>query len=231
MRPTGPRWARSNQSDVDPVGRSSSYDRRVRPDPQVTVTHVGPIIRVERHEFASTLAPDGTQRPPLVRDVVRHPGAVTVIAVRNDGILVLVRNRRIAVAQWLVEFCAGKLERGEDPADAARRELEEETGYAAGRIERLGSFFTSPGFTDEIMHVFLATDLAQVPQRLEPGEELEVVAMSRAELARAIALGEITDGKTLGAFLLWTLMPQAVAESDRLAPTIGNATSVGEARV
>jgi ADP-ribose pyrophosphatase len=118
---------------------------------------------------------------------------------------VLVRNRRVAVDRWLLEFCAGKLERGEDPAAAAGRELEEETGYSAGRIEKLGAFFTSPGFTDEIMHVFLATELRPVPQRLEPGEEIEVVELDEATLRAAIAAGEILDGKTLGAYLLWSM--------------------------
>jgi len=144
--------------------------------------------------------------------VVRHPGAVTVVAQKEDGMLVLVRNRRVAVARWLVEFCAGKLERGEHPDAAAARELEEETGYRAERIEKLGAFFTSPGFADEIMHVYLATGLSPVPQRLEPGEELEVIEMDPETLARQIASGAVTDGKTLGAYLLWTLRvrtPQA----------------------
>jgi len=88
---------------------------------------------------------------------------------------------------------------------AAARELEEETGYRAERIEKLGAFFTSPGFADEIMHVYLATGLSPVPQRLEPGEELEVVQMSAQTLADQIAAGAVTDGKTLGAYLLWTL--------------------------
>jgi ADP-ribose pyrophosphatase len=173
---------------------------RSTPPVSCAVTHEGPVFRVERLEFAS--AQGGPHR---VKDVVRHPGAVTVIAVRDNGMLVLVRNRRVAVDRWLVEFCAGKLERGEDPAAAAARELEEETGYSATRIVPLGSFFTSPGFADEIMHVFLATGLRPVPQRLEPGEELEVVELPEESLRAAIAAGEILDGKTLGAYLLWSM--------------------------
>jgi ADP-ribose pyrophosphatase len=172
---------------------------------RVTVTHEGPIIRVERLEFAAGRCADGRLRPALIRDVVRHPGAVTVIAVRDDDKLVMVRNRRVAVDRWLVEFCAGKLERGEDPAIAASRELEEETGYRAERLLKLGAFFTTPGFSDEIMHVFVASKLTPVAQRLEPGEELEVVVMDRSELEAAVATGAITDGKTLGAYLLWML--------------------------
>lgn len=180
------------------------------PDPQVErpssqardvqVTHTGPVFRVERFEYA--VGNSGARR---VKDVVRHPGAVTVIAVRDDGSLVLVRNRRVAVDRWLLEFCAGKLERGEDPAAAAARELEEETGYSAGAIEKLGTFFTSPGFADEIMHVFLATRLTPVPQRLEEGEEIEVVVLTEQSLRAQIAAGEILDGKTLGAYLLWSM--------------------------
>jgi ADP-ribose pyrophosphatase len=173
-------------------------------DPQVghsrpEVTHRGPVFRVERFEVSTR---SGGVR---IKDVVRHPGAVTVIAVRDDGVLPMVRNRRVAVDRWLLEFCAGKLEPGEDPAVAAGRELEEETGYRAASIERLGSFFTSPGFADEIMHVFLAKGLTSVPQRLEPGEEIEVVHLDEDELRAKIARGEILDGKTLGAYLLWTM--------------------------
>lgn len=174
------------------------------PDPQVefskpVVTHAGPVFRVERVSYASA---DGATR---FKDIVRHPGAVAVIAQHADGRLVLVRNRRVAVGQRLVEFCAGKLEPGEPPAQTALRELEEETGFAAGRLEALGSFFTSPGFADEIMHVFVASDLRPVPQRLEPGEEIEVVTLAEDELRAAIASGEILDGKTLGAYLLWSM--------------------------
>ena len=173
------------------------------PEPQITVTHTGPVFRVERLRLPHPRPELG--EPTMVKDVVRHPGAVAVIAVRDDGRLVLVRNRRVAVGRALLEFCAGKLEKGEDPRAAAARELEEETGYAAGRIDGLGEFFTSPGFADERMHVFLATELRAVPQRLEAGEEIEVVLMEPPELERAMAEGVVEDGKTLAAYLLWRL--------------------------
>ena len=196
---------RAFRASGDAPADVSFADRPEAPPARVTTTHEGPIIRVERIEFDERSSAAGAVAPAGFRDVVRHPGAVAVVAVKDDGRLVLVRNRRVAVARWLVEFCAGKLERGEDPARAAVRELEEETGYRAGKIEKLGAFFTSPGFADEVMHVFLATCLTPVPQRLEPGEELEVVEMDAPTLAAQIACGAVTDGKTLGAYLLWTL--------------------------
>ena len=187
------------QVGIPKVAASGGDASGVSAGPGVSVvTHVGPVFRVERHERL------GRTGRTVVKDVVRHPGAVTVIAVRDDGLLPMVRNNRIAVGARLLEFCAGKLEPGEDPALTAVRELEEETGYTAESLEKLGVFYTSPGFTDEIMHVFLATGLRAVPQRLEEGEDLEVVLVSRDELRGSIERGLILDGKTLGAFLLWS---------------------------
>ena len=161
--------------------------------------HRGAVFAVERVAYRDD---EGNE---LVRDVVRHPGAVTVIPVLDDGRLVMIRNWRVAVSGWLDEFCAGKLERGEDPAVAAARELEEETGHRATCIRRVGTFFTSPGFADERMHVFEARGLVPVPRRLEAGEQIEVAVRSVDELRGMIADGRMQDGKTLGAFLIWTL--------------------------
>jgi ADP-ribose pyrophosphatase len=158
------------------------------------------VFRVERVRFV-----DGAGRE-IVREVVRHPGAVTVVPVLEDGRLVTIRNWRIAVGGWLEEFCAGKLEPGEDPAAAAARELEEECGYRAARIDPVGRFLTSPGFADERMHVFGARSLAPVPRRLEEGEEIEVVLRTPAEVAAMIRDGRIEDGKTIGAFAQWSLL-------------------------
>ena len=159
--------------------------------------HRGAVFAVERVAYRDD---EGNE---LVRDVVRHPGAVTVIPVLDDGRLVMIRNWRVAVSGWLDEFCAGKLERGEDPAVAAARELEEETGHRATCIRRVGTFFTSPGFADERMHVFEARKLRPVPSRLEHGEQIEVVLRSTSELEAMISGGQLLDGKSLGAFLLW----------------------------
>ena len=163
----------------------------------ITITHTGPVFRVEQCEVV-----DRTGRVAR-RDIVRHPGAVTVIPVLDDGRLVVIRNERLAVAERLLEFCAGKLEPGEDPAAAAGRELEEECGFRASRVELLGMFYTSPGFADERMFVFLASGLQPVERRLEPGEEIDVETCTLEELLGRVAAGEVRDGKTLGAIMLW----------------------------
>lgn len=160
--------------------------------------HEGAVFSVDRLTFE-------TDTGPLVKDVVRHPGAVTVIAVTSDKRLVMIRNHRVAVGCRLLEFCAGKLEPGEDPIESAGRELEEETGFSAASLIPLGRFYTSPGFADELMHVFEARNLTPVPRRLEHGEDIEVVMLTSEEVESAIRSGALCDGKTIAAFQLWCL--------------------------
>ncbi len=164
------------------------------------VVHVGPFFSVERREFTN---PRDAAAPAIVRDIVRHPGAVAVVPVLEDGRLVLIRNHRVAVDEWLIELCAGKLERGEEPVLAAGRELIEETGYRADTMTALGTFFTSPGFADERMHVFEARGLHAVPQALEDGERIEVILRTPEETMGMIESGEIKDGKTIAGLMLW----------------------------
>ncbi|MFM8697974.1 MAG: NUDIX hydrolase, partial [Phycisphaerales bacterium] len=102
-------------------------------------------------------------------------------------------------------FCAGKLEPGEDPALAAARDLEDETGFRADEVRAVGTFFTSPGFADELMHVFEARGLSPVPRRLEVGEEIEVAVRTVDDVESMIRDGRIRDGKTIGAFAQWRL--------------------------
>lgn len=164
-------------------------------DPQRAIVLRTHVFAVERIDIPLQSGMTAT------RHFVRHPGAVCVMALREDGSLVTIRNFRMAVGQWLHEFCAGKLEPGEDPAAAALRELEEETGHTAGTLESLGTFFTSPGFADELMHAFLATDLTPCPMRLEADERIEVCTHSRAAFERMIDSGEVCDGKTLATYM------------------------------
>jgi len=174
-----------------------SDDRRpTGHDAPRTLVHEGPVIRVETVEYDDM----GGRR--VRKDVVRHPGAVTVIPIDPAGRVLMVRVGRLPVGRFLLEFCAGKLEPGEDPRHAAGRELEEEVGRRAARIEPIGTYLTSPGFCDERMHAYLATGLAPVPQRLEAGEEIEVVTLSPGEIDAAIADGRIEDGKSITAWHL-----------------------------
>jgi ADP-ribose pyrophosphatase len=164
---------------------------------ETETTHRGRLFSVEVLSFTDT------HGRSVRREIVRHPGAVVIVPVLDDGRLVLIRNYRIAVDDRLWELPAGKLEPGEEPQDAAARELEEETGYRAGRIRPLTAFFSSPGFADELIRAFCAEDLTHVGQNLEPGEEIEVAELARDEVLAMIADGRIRDGKTIAAVLTW----------------------------
>ena len=136
------------------------------------------------------------------REIVRHPGAVTILPILTDGRICLIRNYRAAVGRTLIELPAGTLEPDEDPAETARRELQEETGYSAGTVTKLCDFFMSPGILRERMAVFLATDLTPGEPRLESGEQIEPLLVTWAEALKLVATGQIEDAKTLAA-LLW----------------------------
>ncbi|MCE9596035.1 MAG: NUDIX hydrolase [Planctomycetes bacterium] len=117
--------------------------------------------------------------------IIDHPGAVAIAAQLDDGRLVLVRQYRHAVGDWLVELPAGRIERDEDPLVAAQRELEEETGYRSEHWSKLAEFFAAPGFCSELMTVFHARDVTRVTgakRAQDPDEELEIVRCSPSEL-------------------------------------------------
>jgi ADP-ribose pyrophosphatase len=137
------------------------------------------------------------------REVVRHPGAVLVVPLLDGDRIVMVRNFRVAAGKRLLELPAGTLEANEDPQRAAGRELEEETGYRPARVTRLGEFYTSPGFCDELMRVFVADGLKMVGQRLEPGEQIDVEVVTRSDALAMIDDGRIADGKTIAGLLMW----------------------------
>jgi len=137
----------------------------------------------------------------VVREAVIHPGAVVVLPVFDDGRVVLIRNQRFVVGEELYELCAGTLEPNEDPADCAGRELIEETGYEAASIKKLCEFYTSPGFCDELIRVFIAGDLTHVGQQLEPTENIIVEPLAMDDVLAMIRDGRIRDGKTIAALL------------------------------
>lgn len=136
----------------------------------------------------------------ITRQMVEHPGAVCVCAVleTDDGpAVVFIRNERFSVGETLLELCAGTLEAGEDPAACAGRELIEETGYEAREIVALGSFFTTPGMTNERMYAFCATGLTHVGQRLEEDEAIEVEIVPAARAMEMLDAGELADAKSI----------------------------------
>jgi ADP-ribose pyrophosphatase len=133
---------------------------------------------------------------------VRHRGSVAALPVRADGRVVLVRQYRYAVDSDVWELPAGRLDPGETPETGARREMEEEVGLRAEALEPLVTFFTTPGFCDEKIHVFRATGLTEVEARPEADERIEPRAFDLAEAVEMIRRGEVREGKTLVALLL-----------------------------
>ncbi|WP_107687827.1 NUDIX hydrolase [Neisseria wadsworthii] len=140
------------------------------------------------------------------RIVIRHPGAACILAVTPDDKVVFVRQWRYACDKAMLEFPAGKLEEGEDPAVCALRELAEETPFEAERVELMRTFYTAPGFCDEKMYLYRAVNVSQTSQ-LEPDQDefVETVVLSREEVLQALKNGEIEDAKTVIGLQEWLL--------------------------
>lgn len=135
-----------------------------------------------------------------VREVARHSGGAVILARFPDDRIILIRQHRYPLDDFIWELPAGKLHSGEDPLDCAKRELEEETGYLAGEWKLLNSIYTTPGFCDEVLHIYLATDLSETPggRKLEEGEE--TMTMKILPIDEAVAMidaMEIRDGKSI----------------------------------
>jgi len=141
-----------------------------------------------------------------VREVAEHPGGAVVVPLLDDGSVLLVNQFRYPVKKNLFELPAGKLAPGEDPKVCAARELEEETGYTAGTLTKLTAIYTTPGFCNEQLHLYVATHLKKLPtgQRLEEGEmDLTVKALPLDEIIQMIENQDIVDGKTIcGIFMV-----------------------------
>jgi len=151
-------------------------------------------------EVDRVLLPSGGEAS---REVVRHKGAVVVLPLHEDRRVELVRQYRYPIGEILLELPAGKLDPGEDPLECARRELAEETGWKAVEIKELGSFFTTPGFSDEMLHAFIATPLEKAPEvAQDPDEAIENVSMTVEKALEACRDGSIRDSKTIATILL-----------------------------
>lgn len=138
--------------------------------------------------------PDGGT---ATRELVEHPGGVGIVAIDKDENVVLVEQFRKPYDKMILEIPAGKMERGENPELCGRRELEEEAGCTAGRFEFLGECYPSVGYTDEIIRIFLATDLAETAQNLDDDEFLNVRRVPVREMLKRIMNNEIADAKTV----------------------------------
>lgn len=170
--------------------------------------YTGRIVRLnlERHRL-----PDGRQ---VEFEVVRHTGGAAVLPILADGRVLLIRQYRAPLGGMLWEIPAGRLDAGETPEACVRRELQEEAGYRAGRLERLGAMLTAPGFCDEMVHLYLATELETVPRAPEEDEYIEPVPLSLAEAMTMLRRGEIVDGKTQLALFLYQARPPVSGRGD-----------------
>ena len=160
------------------------------------VAWTGRIFNVDRLRVA---LPDGRT---AIRDVVRHPGAVAVVALTDDGRICLVRQYRTALGRVTVEIPAGKLSAGEDPLECAERELLEETGMTAEKMAFLTTIASSAGFCDELIHIYMATGLSFSKSSPDADEFINVDLVEVGELVNAVLDGRIEDCKTVVGALL-----------------------------
>ncbi|MFQ5589356.1 MAG: NUDIX hydrolase [Nitrospiria bacterium] len=143
--------------------------------------------------------PNGTKTQ---LELIRHPGASAVVPLRNDGQVILIRQYRHATGGYLYEIPAGKLSKGEPPEDCARREVEEEIGMCVGRLQKLTSIFTAPGFCDEVIHLYLGTRLSPAVQHLDEDEVIEIVTLPFDTVMEKIRDQTIRDAKSIVALQL-----------------------------
>ena len=159
------------------------------------VIYEGKIITVHVDDIE---LPDGNK---AIREVVEHSGGVSVAALTDEDELIFVRQYRYPYSKELLELPAGKLEKGEDPLEAAKRELEEESGVVAGTIEHIGELYTTVAILDEKIQMYLATDLTYKNAHPDDGEFLEIEKIPLSTLVDMVMKGEIKDSKTQIAIL------------------------------
>jgi len=161
------------------------------------VVYKGKLINVRIDEI---ILKDGSK---YLREIVEHPGAVVVLAFLDNDTILMVRQYRRAVDKILLELPAGTLNSNETPEACALRELEEETGYKAHKIEKLGSFYLAPGYSTEKIHAFVAKELEERRQKLEADEDIKVEKVKIKDLLVMINDGKIEDAKTLASLFLF----------------------------
>lgn len=144
--------------------------------------------------------PDGRE---TTREVVQHSECIAVVALDAHDNIILERQYRYAVGKSLLEIPAGGIEPGEDPVEAVHRELQEEIGYLPGKLERLGGFYSAPGYGTEYLHCYLATDLKPSQLLAEDTTEIEILRIPPTEIPKLIASGEICDAKSIAALLTY----------------------------
>lgn len=159
------------------------------------------VVRGAQFEFSTERVdlPNGRR---VELDLLRHPGAAAIVPFLDADRVLMIRQYRHAVGSEILEIPAGKLDPGEAPEVCAARELIEETGYRAGRVERLTSIWTSPGFCDEVIHLYAGFDLEPSQQALEPDEIIDLVPMSLEDALAAVRTGEVRDAKSAIALML-----------------------------
>ncbi|WP_409069867.1 NUDIX hydrolase [Clostridium sp. FAM 1755] len=137
------------------------------------------------------------------REIVKHPGAVAILAYKDNNTVLLLNQFRKAIDKHILEIPAGKIENGEDIKDSAIRELEEETGYKAGNMEYLGKIVTSPGFTNEYIYIYRGTNLYKGREGIQDEDEfIDLLEVNIEKLKEYIKSGEVIDGKTISAVMM-----------------------------
>jgi ADP-ribose pyrophosphatase len=162
-----------------------------------TLIYEGPIFGVRRDEL---IEPGGLETK---REVITHPGSVVVLPVQKNGKIVMIRQYRHAARQFLWELVAGRIDGGESPKNAAARELMEETGYKARRYKLMMNIFPTPGFLEERLFVFLATDLTEGEAQPESDEKIISHSYSPKELKEMMKNGQLCDAKSISGILYY----------------------------
>jgi ADP-ribose pyrophosphatase len=174
-----------------------SYDQRDKEQKSLVETKVIYTGKVIQLRLDTYLLGNKTK----VFEIIHHPGAAVILPIDSEGRILLVQQWRRAAGDVILELPAGTLEEKEDPMICAKRELQEETGFAAKKMTPLGGFFSAPGFCDEYLHLFLAEDLYSSPLPQDDDEMIDLVAVTVKEAKKMIEQNEIRDAKTVAGIL------------------------------